>query len=636
MDRIPKIPYITNEWVSASKTRNYILRDPLIDWLNMYGRKKGYIPDDHIPGYDPRLNFGKYIMNQGCLYEENIMIKLRNKFGDKLVEIKNNKSFTVKIKETIKLMNAGTPIISQGMIFNLKLKVYGIPDLIVRSDYINLLTDSKAISKPLLGCSLSSEWHYRVVDIKFSTLKFKADLTTLLNCGSQKAYKTQLDIYNQCVGELQGYTPKRSYIMGRGWDATKKGVIYKSSDPFSKLGIVDYSKQDIDVLSDTIEAVEWIRKLTIHGENWDITSEKIVPELYPNMCNENSTGWDQVKHALSIRLKEITIIWQCGVVARDLAHAKNIFRWDDPTLTSEILGIKGPKTGPIVNNILKINREDSIDNVYPLTIKSNLYDWRELEEIEFYIDFETVNSIYNLEDNSCNVIYMIGIGCIINNEWIYKVIISDDLSFKSEEKIVREFLQYIGNLTKMTSECGGCSSKIDHTRNIHLSCNKCTWNYCPDYGWWDGLAQCQCSVYDSDVEYTPIKLWHYSAAEFNMLNSAFSRINFEDDLNTIKTRLELQDLLMIVKDSSIVIKGAFNYSLKSIVHSLHSLGKIEVSYDNCKITSGSSGLLAAIIAVNDVNAQVLKDHELIKDTIVYNEIDCKSLYEILRYFRQEM
>ena len=44
-------------WVSPSSLRNYITKDCILDWLGRYGESKGFIRDDHLPGFDPDINF---------------------------------------------------------------------------------------------------------------------------------------------------------------------------------------------------------------------------------------------------------------------------------------------------------------------------------------------------------------------------------------------------------------------------------------------------------------------------------------------------------------------------------------------------------------------------------------------------
>jgi hypothetical protein len=41
-------------WVSATATRNYLLRNPLIDWLDRFGKANGFIRDTDLADYDER------------------------------------------------------------------------------------------------------------------------------------------------------------------------------------------------------------------------------------------------------------------------------------------------------------------------------------------------------------------------------------------------------------------------------------------------------------------------------------------------------------------------------------------------------------------------------------------------------
>ena len=71
------------------------------------------------------------------------------------------------------------------------------------------------IPAPDLG---NVNWHYCVIDTKFTTLHLNAAGTELANGGSALAYKAQLFIYNRMLGRLQGYTPPQSFLLGRGWE----------------------------------------------------------------------------------------------------------------------------------------------------------------------------------------------------------------------------------------------------------------------------------------------------------------------------------------------------------------------------------------------------------------------------------
>ena len=53
----PQTPAEWDEWVSAGRTRNWCEDDPLLDWLDRYGRAKGFVPDTELEGYDPRTDF---------------------------------------------------------------------------------------------------------------------------------------------------------------------------------------------------------------------------------------------------------------------------------------------------------------------------------------------------------------------------------------------------------------------------------------------------------------------------------------------------------------------------------------------------------------------------------------------------
>ena len=160
------------EWIAASDIYNCLSGNELIDWLNLYGEKHGYKKD--IINY--KYNFNNYIKNKGIEFEESILNNLEKRFGKYIIRIANSyEGYSIeKYKKTKEAMSMGIPIICSGILHNNINKTYGIPDLIVRSDYINKIT-SNNIYPPSEICKpskFSVKWHYVILEIKYHSLKF--------------------------------------------------------------------------------------------------------------------------------------------------------------------------------------------------------------------------------------------------------------------------------------------------------------------------------------------------------------------------------------------------------------------------------------------------------------------------------
>ena len=167
----PQAPDEWDDWVSAGRLRNFCEDDPLLDWLQRYGRQHGYVPDDELDGYDSRTDMRGFVMQRGQLFEESVVRLIRERLDT--VRIGHGPGDTRDLgraQETFDAMRAAVPVVEQAVLRNPEDRTYGAVDLLVRADLLNeLIPDSldpgaAATRAPALG---SGSWHYVAVDIKF-------------------------------------------------------------------------------------------------------------------------------------------------------------------------------------------------------------------------------------------------------------------------------------------------------------------------------------------------------------------------------------------------------------------------------------------------------------------------------------
>ena len=596
-----KTNYLGSEWIAASKTRNASFNDHCLDYFRAYNiRDITDIPEKREFSFEPsskyeRINktadnavsFIDFLLIQGNTFEETIIKEIKSKYSKNFIEIcqsyeSRNLSF---YKKTIDEMKKGTPIIYQPVLYCYKHQVFGCADLIVRSDWINKIvknnildTKEQKIPSEILG----KNYHYRVIDIKFSKMHFNTDEETLRNTSNVKPFKTQIALYNLALGEMQGYTPSQSYILGNGWIMNKlinkKKICNKSDDPFDKLGSIDYDNRDIDYVSSSLSAVEWLQELN-RSDNWthDPPSD---PRIYPNMCNTYDGIYNKVKKQIANKYNEITQIPQCGINNRNAAFERGIKSWMDPKCNAETLNITGEKTKKIVNNIIKFNR-DGQNNISINKISNNDNNWRDSNKLTVYIDFETIGNMLLKSNNTTNIgingdfIFMAGIGWQEPNkkEWNYKCYYCDEISLTDEYKTIQSL-----------------TNKLDELEKNYGSYN----------------------------------IMHWSNAEVSQYN------NINNRYGNVFPKLKWFDLMDFFKKNDIYILGALNFSLKTIAKKMYNYGMIESTWDDSDCMNGQDAMFKSwqLYATKDI------DNKTFQDIIKYNEIDCKTMYEILNYLRE--
>ena len=593
--RSKKTKVITN-WISATKTRNYMLNDTLVDWLELHYNSNqstnlAQLLDSKTPvsykdnKFSKVDNFTKFIIDKGVEFEEEL-VKFINNTKLKVVYVSNTINDD-NILKTIELMKKGIPIIHSAPVRNYINKTQGIIDLLVRSDYLYKLIDVCPLTDEEIKIpspNLNKPYHYVVIDIKFTTLPLRSDGKHLLNSGNFPAYKSQCLIYNQAVGQIQGYTSQYAFILGRRWTYTKKIQTYNNISCLNRLGTIDYKNVDNIYIINTKKALQWITDNKQNGHLWSV-NPPTRKELYPNMSHD-SGKWQKEKEEISNNIKEISSIWYCSYKHRNIALDKGINNWGNPKCTSFNLGIHGKRSSTI-DAILNINRQ-TLDKIRPKKM-GNTLDWKKNGN-EMFVDFETLSDIFcSFKDlpyqHHTNMIFMIGVYYKNTNtkQLEYKNFICTKNTPEEEYRIMNEFNTF-----------------------VKLYKNPKLWYWHAENSFW-------------------------KKAENNLYERSILNKDTEKTKNIEKWVVKnWTDMCVLFKTEQIVIKDCFNYGLKSISGNMkkHNLINTEM---NSICNSGMSAMISAYNCYQTSDVPI--NSSIMKDIEKYNNFDCQVLYDIITYLR---
>lgn len=600
---------LSSDWISASKTRNSALDDKCMDYFEMYGindisdrpMKRQKITSPHKSNDEPRKtndepmnanSFTEFILTSGIQFENDIIKKIQQKFPNDFIKICEPYEAIYKSKcdDTVKAMIDGIPIIYQGVVHNPTSiyedgdeKTFGAVDLLVRSDFINqfvtheiMLDNEINIPSP----KLKKDFHYRVVDIKWTKLHFNVNRQTLRNNPNVKPFKTQLTIYNEALGYMQGYTPPSAYILGNGWICEKnrrgRRIVTKNNDPFDRFGKIDFTFFDKGYIEKSSDAILWYRELQ---NQTDFTHDPPNrDELYPNMNNSYDGRFHHVKEQIASKYSEITQIWNCGVKERETALASGVSNWRDPKFSAQLVGLHAGKKQKIIDAIVEFNRNGT-DVVSPLKITNDTSSaWQGSAHVAFYVDFETIQE--NLIDQQLNgdYIFMIGIGYIdATDSFIYNNLTTKDLSLASERNIISDFLETIEKLS-------GNKKSI---------------------------------------------LFHWGQHERTTFMRAIERHG------NCWTMPNFVDFCKIMTDEPILVRGAYDFGLKTVAKAMYKNKLINTIWTGDMCDGATAMFLGWKEYINLKPSDDILNSQVIKKIIDYNKIDCQTMSEIIEYLKNK-
>jgi hypothetical protein len=580
--------YIDNKkFISASKLKNYILDDTICDWFDEYGKQNINNKKDIN---QQKNNLCQILFDNGNKFEEYIIKKISKKIHYVKVAHNNQDSLNfTKFLETVSHMNNGVPLIYQGVLHNNLNNTFGMPDIIIRSDYLNLLTNTNIIDKNELSINANlitnKGWHYRIIDIKNITVYMGKNGEYILNNNKlTKFYKSQLYLYNYALGIIQGYIPPSSYILGKKYVNKSQNIKYNWDENIGKINFLTNDKYIKDLHN---KAISWIKLLRKNGENWDINNPHII-ELLPNMNNKYDSKWYNEKHQLLKNNCDITELWMCNNKNKLQSINNNIKSWRNQKCSPKELGISSQsKYYNHLDLIIKMNQNEqlfqqSFDNniknklIYPNIINNNINNWKLHTDNDIYIDFECINKNFlNYSNNmkTTNILFMIGVWYKNNDEWNYKNFVMSSLSEENEKINIINFLNFLNNFKNI---------KLFHWGNYEKR-----------------ILSEKCLYYD-------IKNMDY----------------------------EFIDILKIFKNEPIVIRGSLNFSLKSVANAFYNNKFISIIWDKKNPISNGETSLIYSNKLYDISTTNIQKNKILSDITEYNNIDCRVMFEIINHLRK--
>ena len=387
------------KFISASHLRYYFENDGLNYWLK-------YCNKQQVFNKNTNYNFFDWLMEQGIEYEKKVIKNLKKRF-----DIVDDITFTKERKYKM---------VSQAYLKCDNRRMQGYADLVIHSSQIKrLLKNLTAQEQEFIKKQDLTKNFYVVADVKMSNIKINKD-GFLNNDSKMKYYKSQLYFYRELVDNTVPF----SLIISKNKTENYTGNSLSKGSLYS-ISIINWEKENFE---DTFkDAFSFCFNILDNGDKWKI-GKRVREELKPNM----NVAQTPLGKEIAERTGEITKLWRCGVKHRTIAKNNGFSSYKNKKLRAKHLGFKG-KNEVILDAILKSYRSTK------KVIIEEKEGIPEKCDKEYYVDFEYCY----YKDTTIN--FMIGVGYEEDGEWKFRCFYANKLSGKEEERIYREFIEFVGD-----------------------------------------------------------------------------------------------------------------------------------------------------------------------------------------------
>lgn len=649
----------TNNWITPNRTRHWDHGTPLFYWFEAVfdalndprmGNPLSSSTRSSLSWLTKEANFDAYtefIIESGNQFETAVVNYMRNNLSSTTFRNISTSGgldarLESKVAETCQAMDDGIHIITQGVLWQPDERFYGSPDILVRSDklveILQELNDSSwtpqsfggnlSEAAPNLTMEDGESYHYRVIDVKSSTLYLAANGHNMTS--KHSGHSIQLAMYNSALEKIQGLDIPEGYILGRcaKWSGANAG---RTDQAFGKLGIANLQSGNNSLIK-ARSARDFNTRM--RTQSWDALGNLILSPLpspsdrllYPNMKNDKSFPWKAARNYVAEQLNELTVAPSLGVESRnklidgldkDGSPITPVAGWRAPSLpglilTDKIKGI-GPKTKDYISTVVTVNQSSSATtNPTPSTQISNIPS----ANVEFFVDFETVNNQGDKFQTPSQggvfprvggqaLIYMIGCGHEDpqTGDWVFQEFVTTLLTIEEEERIILEWLDYMDTTATAIASAKGCAVG---TPNVY----------------------------------------HWTGAEKTNMTQASARRIERDATKSAYPSIDWNDLNAFVVSSLFAVKGSWRHSLKPFINAMNShFGNYDPStgdgidrWPSGSTVDGQGAMVAAWEADDwariSSNPTDMNQAPLMPDAVAYNEADCKVMWQLLKHIRK--
>lgn len=576
-------------WIDPRAVRNWVIGDPLLDWLVLHGAGAGFQRDDELPGYDPRTDLRLFLEEKAVAFHQAVLDLLTERAA--VMRISPRAELGAWTSETREALCAGSPIVAGGLLDDPLRGARCLADLLVRSDLLSSWfpgaqpASEVTVGAPALG---HADFHYVPVLVRFRAFDITAD--GHVSTGSEQlVHAVEGWFHAQALGALQGSRVSHAFLVGRNW---RQGEA-RGTGTLERLARVDVDRwlpqRDCTLGDVARSAAAWLRRLRREGHEWQVLPRPSVPELYPHARNPDDAPWHTAKRRLAEELEELTLLPGMNPDRRRAAHQEGLFRWGEEGVSATSLGVTTPVASAQMEAVLEANRSPS-PSVVPKRFSSLPDGWRHPSRVEFFVDFETVT---HLEDDLADLplqggasqIVQIGCGHVDETgDWRFAQWTVDALTLPEERRILDAWMGHMAEV----SRAAGSSLRS-------------------------------------------ARVCHWSAAERVQLETAYDnarRRHPESDWPAVPWFDLLQDLVRAVP---IGVTGAFGFGLKAVAKAMQAGGFIETTWPPGP-TDGLGAMVGTWRAARETTE--LSKHPLMLEIARYNEVDCRAMLEILTWLRR--